>query len=328
MLLWDERACHQLVVEICDDSLPRGQREAAWRALLVRVAPHIEAWAQSSPVLRRCGLTSADEARSVLVGVLSRLSARSFENLRAYLARRRAPEEDEEETALVEGVARLAGDEEDPGAPAREDEGTPLCGWLRMSTRYAVKDHLKQRFGWTSSVRARYGLSRRTAGARREALEQGVRAVPGVLAADLDERAGILEIEYLPGTVRPDHLEAAIETAGFEVSARPDLRRSKRDLVTGAERFGAITEPGERPPITDALALGRLLDDVSAYMRSFPEPMGKAVRLWLDDEPFDAIAAQLGLDGPERSRALVRAGVGRLRERFRGRWPAVFEGRA
>src|SRR4051812_24359974 len=112
MPCWDEpleRACHELIVEICDEASPRARREAAWRALLVHVAPHVAGWAASSPGLRRCGLTSADEGRSVLVGVRSRLSARGFENLSGYLARRRAAGDDDEETALLEGVARLAG---------------------------------------------------------------------------------------------------------------------------------------------------------------------------------------------------------------------------
>ena len=153
-----------------------------------------------------------------------------------------------------------------------------------------------------------------------------MRAVAGVLAADLDERALALDVAYLPGTARTDRLDAAIEGAGYRIVTPPDLRRSKRDLATGAERLDAVPEPGARPPITDAITFGRLLDEVGAYMEAFPAPMADAVRLWLEDEPFDAIAARLGLDGTERARALVRAGLARLRERFRGRWPALFEG--
>ncbi len=331
---WDgpfEKECHRLVVEVCDATLPAARRDAAWRELLVRVAPHVEAWAAASPVQRRVGLATPDDVRAVLVGVLSRMSARSFENLRGYLARQRpAPEDDEEEAALVEGLVRLAGGDEGPaGAEASHGKGdaagTPLRGWLLSLTRYAIKDHVKQRLGWTSSVRARYGVERGRRGAERAELERAVRAVAGVLGAELDERALELEVEYLPGTARPERIDAAVEAAGFRVTAAPDLRRSKRDLVTGAERIDAITEPGARPPITDAITVRRLLGEASAYLETFPAPMGEAVRRWLDDEPFDEIAEGLGLEGPERARALVRAGTARLRERFRGRFPAMLE---
>jgi hypothetical protein len=40
------------------------------------------------------------------------------------------------------------------------------------------------------------------------------------------------------------------------------------------------------------------------------------------DEPFERIAEALGLEGAERGRALVRAGLARLRERFREQWPS------
>jgi hypothetical protein len=223
-------------------------------------------------------------------------------------------------------VRLTASDEPTRGGPAEpEPARTPLRGWLRSLTRYAVKDHVKQRFGWTTSIRARYVVEPKTGAARGEALLAAVRGIAGVLAADLDERAGALDVEYLPGTTRAERVEAAIGAAGYRVTASPDLGRSKRDLCTGAARLDAVTEPGERPAITDAITIGRLLEEITAHMRTFPEPMAEAVRLWLHDEPYDEIAARLGLDDAERGRALVRAGLARLRERFRGRWPAGLE---
>jgi hypothetical protein len=231
----------------------------------------------------------------------------------------------------VEGAARLArvGAPDDVAGAGATPEvaapapATPLRGWLCTLTRYAVKDHVKQRFGWATSVRAVYGVARARSAKGRATLEGAVRAVAGVIAAELDERAGTLAVEYLPGTARPERIDAAIEGAGYRVTAPPDLRRSKRDLVTGADRITAANEPSERPPITDALTLRRLLAEVAAFMETFPAPMREAVRMWLDDEPFEAIAAALGLDGAERGRALVRAGVARLRERFRAEWPIL-----
>ena len=201
--------------------------------------------------------------------------------------------------------------EDDTSAPPlRRDlrEETPLRGWLLSLTRFAVKDHVKQRLGWSTSVRVTYGLERdRGASVPREALEGAVRGLPGMLTAELDERTLVLGVEYLPGTARPTQIHAAIERAGYEITTKPDLRRSKRDLVTGAERLDAITEAGARPPLTDAVTLHRLMTEVSAFMDTFPDPMR-----------IDAIAMQLGLENGERARALVRAGLARLRERFRG----------
>jgi hypothetical protein len=330
MQLWDDafdRGCHALVVQICDDALAVAQRDAAWKQLLARIAPHVEAFATASPVLRRCKLAQPDDVRAVLVAVLARLRAHGCENLRAYVARQPATGGDDEETALVEDLVRLAASDEPAKEGAAEPEAgrTPFRGWLRSLTRYAVKDHVKQRFGWTTSIRARYVVEPKTGAARAEALLAAVRGIAGVLAADLDERAGALDVEYLPGTTRAERVEAAIAACAYRVTESPDLGRSKRDLCTGAARLDAVTEPGERPAITDAITIGRLLEEIAAHMKTFPEPMAEAVRLWLHDEPYEEIAARLQLGDAERGRALVRAGLARLRERFRGQWPAFLE---
>jgi len=331
MQAWDatfENDCNRLVGAICADGVSEKQRQTAWRELMGKIAPHIEKWATSSPVLRRCGLSSEDETRTVLVNVLSRINAKGFENLRAYLARRPMLAEEEDEVALVEGIVRLVHTKEEENAPFPEDlrKDTPLRGWLFSLTRFAIKDHVKQRFGWSTSVQATYGLNRTRGAAPKELLEQTVRAIAGVLSADLDEKTMEFVVEYLPGKVRPEQIESAIGAAKYRLVIMPDLRRSKRDLVTGAERFDAITEAGARPPMTDALTLHRLMAEVSAFMETFPEAMRKAVRLWLEDESFEAIALQLELEDAERARAVVRAGMARLRERFRGQWAGIFEG--
>lgn len=102
---------------------------------------------------------------------------------------------------------------------------------------------------------------------------------------------------------------------------RSEGEGTKRDINTNAERLDAAPEAGARPPITDYLAMARLVHEVHAFMDGFPAPMRDALRLWLDDEAFDAIAERLGLGSTEAARALVRAGQARLRERFRGSWP-------
>jgi hypothetical protein len=65
-----DRDARQLVTRICDRSLPQAERDKAWRAFLILIAPHVELWAARSQTLRRCKLTDADETRSVLVEVI------------------------------------------------------------------------------------------------------------------------------------------------------------------------------------------------------------------------------------------------------------------
>lgn len=104
-------------------------------------------------------------------------------------------------------------------------------------------------------------------------------------------------------------------------SARAGGEGTKRDINTNAERLDAAPEGGARPPITDYVAMARLVGEVVSFMDTFPAPMRDALRLWLDDEAHGTIAERLALGSPEAARALVRAGQARLRERFRGSWP-------
>jgi hypothetical protein len=113
--------------------------------------------------------------------------------------------------------------------------------------------------------------------------------------------------------------------AGGEVVAAP-TSGSKRDLSTDAERWDDLPDQGARPPITDALALRRALTEIRAYMRTLPTAMLTALDLWLEDHDFSEIAARLTLDGPDKARALVRAGQARLRDRFRDQWPELCAG--
>ena len=65
-------------------------RLASWRRLMALIAPHVEAWARGSRLLRRCRLAGEDDARAVMVAVLERLAAGDHANLRAFQARERA----------------------------------------------------------------------------------------------------------------------------------------------------------------------------------------------------------------------------------------------
>ncbi len=250
---------------MCDEARPAGARDAAWQELLVRLAPHLEAWARSNRLLRRCGLTSEDDVRGVVVGVIERLHGRRFEALRRFAARDAQPldDADERDAEVLDRVLRVATDAALDAAPPAgeprldEAEATPLRAWLLSVTRYAAADHVRERLGWSRE----------------------------------------------PGC-------------------------TKRAVGTDAERLDAVPEPSHRPPITDYVTLKRLLEEIAAHIGTLPAAMREALALWLDDASFDQIADRLALDGPERARALVRAGQARLRDRFRDQWPEVRAGSA
>lgn len=98
----------------------------------------------------------------------------------------------------------------------------------------------------------------------------------------------------------------------------------KRGVTTDAAPLPTSGIAGERPPVTDTLAMAAVLAEVRAYIATFPDAMRQALERWLDDTGFDDIAAELALPDAARARALVRAAQARLRERFRERMPAMF----
>lgn len=99
---------------------------------------------------------------------------------------------------------------------------------------------------------------------------------------------------------------------------------SKRDLTTDAVPLDMHPEPAARPPMTDRLTVGKLVEEITAHIETFPAEMRTAIIMWLDDAPPTEIATALALADVGRAKALVRAGQARLRERFRGRSPVLF----
>ena len=244
---WDvafEAECHRLVETVCGTS-PPAERDRAWRRLLARIGEPIEAWAARSPLLRRARLSGEDEARAVLLGVIERLAADDFDNLRAYLSRRGPRAGDD-----LDRLVRLGDDD------SREDEAaaTPLRAWLLTLVKFVERDHVRSRLGWGAG--------------------------------------------------------------------------DKRDVGSHAERLPTSPQHGERPPITDALTVARVMQEVRAHIAAFPDEMRRALELWSEDVPFDEIAAQLGVGDAGKAKNLVRAAQARLRERFRDRVPELFGGAA
>lgn len=233
------------------DQILRGD-PAAWRALMVRVAPSLEAWARGNRLLKRCRLAGDDDARAVMVTVFERLAANDFENLRRFVTRSELPAAAPD---LVEEVLRLGKLDDDADAAPVTDASrdTPLRAWLLRLVDFTARDHVRRRLGWGT-------------------------------------RDGV----------------------------------SKRDVQSDAAPLEAADEPAARPPLTDRLTVAKLLDEIVAYIATFPAPMATALRLWLDDHDHAEIAARLDLSDPARAKALIRAGQARLRERFHGRSPVLF----
>jgi DNA-directed RNA polymerase specialized sigma24 family protein len=124
-----------------------GQTEA-WRALLVRIAPIIEGWARGSRVLRCCRLSSEDDVRTVMVGVLERLADDDYANLRRFLSRTVVEAEPEDLIAEVVRLGRLDEDAE----PERDDTvGTPFRAWLIRLVDFVARDHARERLGWVAT---------------------------------------------------------------------------------------------------------------------------------------------------------------------------------
>lgn len=324
---WDpgyDRACHELVVAICGADC-ESNRTRAWQTLITRIGAFVEGCASTSPLLRRCRLQGEDETRAILVAVLERLRQNDFQNLRSYLARQSTSDVADCETAAVDGLARVAKLCDDEDIPRVGDvRPTPFRGWLLQLTQFVVRDHVRRRLGWGKIAEAELGVEPRGAKRDGDALAIALREIDGVVRAELDERTSALTLEYLSGSVRLHSIMRVIEDSGWIVVREPRVPASKRDVGTDAQRLHDVSEQGERPPITDLVAVRRLIAEVQAYMSTFPVQMQEALQLWLEDHGFAEISTRLSLGDAAQARAIVRAGQARLRERFRGDWPALF----
>jgi hypothetical protein len=332
MAAWDsqlEQTAIDRIRIVCENTRTAAERSAAWRQLLSVLAPHIEARAARSRVLRRCGLANEDDVRAILVGVIERMRSGDHDNLRAFLARRGAAEAPPADARIadLDRLARLTeqepGDAGGPSTEGRDDTtNTPLRAWILRLVDFVTQDHVRSRLGWSSTARLSYPLL--DGASVDDAALDALRSAPGIAAAQLDRSGLHLVVEFQPSTLRPDAVHALVQGAGFRVAAEPALGPTRRDVNTDAERFDRVAEPTVRPPITDFLTLSRIVAAMREHAGTFPPAMRRALELWLDDTSFEDIARAVGEPDAERARALVRAAQARLRERFRGEWPEVF----
>jgi DNA-directed RNA polymerase specialized sigma24 family protein len=313
-----ERTATRLVQAVCAAGRSAAERDRSWQALLGLLAPHLEVFIARTGVLRRVGLGGDDDVRTVLVEVIARLHDRECRNLRDFLASEPVDDAELEELALlgqlatVTGVAAADPDDDTAGAGDAATP-TPLRGWLITLCRFAAKDHVKRRFGWTSIARLELELADADPEPR-PALTAALTSVAGVIEARWRPRG--LVVLYRPGTARPEQLRRVAIERGWELVEPEGGLRNKRDLYSGADRLDDVAEAGARPPITDLLTARELAGRVQELLASFPGDMQRALALWMTDTSFEDIGAALRVPASE-ARALVRAGHARLRDRLR-----------
>ena len=115
-----------------------------------------------------------------------------------------------------------------------------------------------------------------------------------------------------------DHLYARLGRAD---SKRAAEGRTKRDAHTDAKPIETGDIGAMRPPMTDALTLRKIAQQVEAYAEERLSPeQWRAVRMRRDDASFEEIAAELALSSAEDARKLVRSGIERLRSHFHAQW--------
>lgn len=228
------------VATICDRALPAAERDAGWRELLIRIAPHIEAWAARSRVLRRCNLTSEDDVRAVLVEVMRRLANHDFEILRAFREQRPPSLEDErdaEEQQVMERVVSLLSDDDAPAVDRENPSDTPLRAWLLKVVGFATKDHVRARLGRPAGQPG----TKRDVNTGAESLSEAPEAVERPPFTDLVTTRRVLEeirdvvITFPPTMQRALALWAEdtnLDTIASELSL--DGADSARDLIRAA----------------------------------------------------------------------------------------------
>jgi hypothetical protein len=89
----------------------------------------------------------------------------------------------------------------------------------------------------------------------------------------------------------------------------PSVKRLLNELAGSP----LLEQLGNRPPMTAQQTAQQLLE----FARSrLPGDQYRALTLWIDGGEFEAIAAELGLDGEDAARKLVRAATAVLRRHF------------
>lgn len=137
------------------------------------------------------------------------------------------------------------------------------------------------------------------------------------LARYLDARAANPRLRFI------SWLRVVAKRVGIDyLRAHPDyVRRHDAERSRPGEWIDPATLPpasqivGERPPVTDRGTAQELLRFAAG---TIPVQQRRALSLWVQSEPFDAIAATLGLASASAAEKTVRAALERLRRQFRG----------
>ncbi len=125
---------------------------AAWRELMLRLAPRLEGWARANKTLRRCRLVSPDDARTVMVDVFERLATNDHANLKLFLARAPVAEPEPDLVSELLKLGKLDETDSDAAEPAHDEiRATPLRAWLLRLVDFAARDHVRHRLGWVAA---------------------------------------------------------------------------------------------------------------------------------------------------------------------------------
>jgi DNA-directed RNA polymerase specialized sigma24 family protein len=236
---WDrafEASATALIQRVLD-----GDR-AAWRSLLVMISPRIEEWARTSRVLRRCRLSSDDDARAVMVDVLERLARDGYANLKAFVERAVLAEPRD---ALVDQFVRLTRlDGEDDAEPRDLETGTPLRAWLLRLVDFAARDHVRHRLGWSAGTDEPTKRDLGTDAQRLDAVREPAHRPP---ITDRVTMSAIVEEVQAQIETFPQDMQAALvlwlEDASFgEIASHlllPDPGRARALIRAGQARLRA-----------------------------------------------------------------------------------------
>ncbi len=232
-----ERELTTLVQRLVDT-----REQEAWRTLMVKVAPRIEAWARGSRLLKRCRLAGDDDARAVMVAVLERLAANDYENLRMFLAHTDPSPPERDLVAEVIRLAKLDADETDADADRDTDQGTPLRAWVLRLVDFTSRDHVRKRLGWGSKDGAPSKRDLHTdAGMLEDHPEPAARPpmtdrlTVSALVAEVSEH-----IETFPAEMRTAVIMWLDDADPSEIAARldlPDAARAKALIRAGQARL-------------------------------------------------------------------------------------------
>lgn len=169
-------ALSDVVVDPLVYGVVHGDR-AAWFQLTMHIEAWVEAHAPRHWRMRKARLASShDDVRDVLLETLERVDRDDFAELRRYLAQKRA------EVPDVRSETREA------------DTDLSFTAWLASLVDFAIREHVRKRYGRTSKASARPGDPARTGLSKRSLHSWAVHPSEGEAANTAGATLGLSRI--------------------------------------------------------------------------------------------------------------------------------------